>query len=311
MLESIDKKILNWAVNNNPWTNVYALARSLMALSTALTLAINDAQTFFRPASGIEEYPICSESISVFCMISNDYAYLDLLRWFSVVILFVVASGWRPRITGVIHWWIAYSLNVSAITLDGGEQVSAVLTFLLIPVTLTDSRKWHWEKQRPNKLSNKEVHSRIIALVSLMAIRLQVAILYFDSTVEKLRERTWIEGTAVYYFMQDPMLGLPSMLHKLSDPILTSPLVVIPTWGTLILQAALFGALFSPKKYRKYFFFGALMFHEVIAIMLGLISFSIIMIGALILYLWPHEKEFAFINRILLYEKVKQEPKAN
>lgn len=65
-------------------------------------------------------------------MVPNDYMYLNIIKWLAIVLLIIIASGWRPRFTGIIHWWICYSLQNSALTLDGGEQVSAVITLLLI-----------------------------------------------------------------------------------------------------------------------------------------------------------------------------------
>ncbi|SCW86916.1 antimicrobial peptide system protein, SdpB family [Paenibacillus tianmuensis] len=292
MLSKLGAYAHGLARNTDPWTNVYGLARTLIALASALTLSINDARVFFRPYSGSLTYPNCEGTLSLFCTVPNDYTYLNLLRWLCVIGLLVIASGWRPRITGILHFWIAYSFNVSALTLDGGEQVTTVLTFLLLPITLTDPRKWHWQKSKPiDPLSDAWVTKRLIAIVTFHAIRFQVAILYFHSTIAKLFEPTWLDGTAVYYYLTDPMLGLPPFFLKLVDPILTSPAVVIPTWGTLLLQSSLFGALFSPKKHWKFYLTAALLLHELIAIMLGLISFSMIMSAALILYLVPFEHQ--------------------
>ena len=46
MLYKLDAKIFKWLNSRNRWTNVYGLARSLIALSTLLTLLINDAEIF-------------------------------------------------------------------------------------------------------------------------------------------------------------------------------------------------------------------------------------------------------------------------
>ncbi|TCP61545.1 sporulation-delaying protein SdpB family protein [Baia soyae] len=303
MFEKIGQKVYNWAISSNPWTNVYGFARSLLAIAMAITLVFNEAQIFFRPVAGADVYPNCSGNISIFCMVPNDYFSLNFVKWIVFILLLVIASGWRPNVTGIIHWWIAYSMQVSAVTIDGGEQVAAVLTLLLIPITLTDHRTWHWQKAKDHAdlYSNKFVYFRIIALCSLIAIRVQVAIIYFHSSIAKMYEPTWIDGTAVYYFLQDPMLGMNSFFLQLVKPILTSPAVVILTWGTLLLQIFLFGALFASRKYWKYYLVVALLLHETIAIMLGLISFSIVMTGALILYLNPVNNEFKFIYKIKKY----------
>lgn len=293
MFQKVGNKVYEWIVNQNPWTNIYGVARSLMALSTILTLLANDVRTFFRPIAGVDTYPACTNnSFSLFCLVPSDYFYLNIAKWVAIVILLLVVSGWRPRITGVLHWWVAFSFQTSAVTLDGGEQVAQVLTFLLIPITLTDSRKWHWNPFVPSNNSIKSLHARVIAMVFLFAIRFQVSIIYFHAAVAKFFRVEWLDGTAVYYYLSDPMLGLPKIFKSLLDPILTSPLVAIVTWGTTILELLLFLGLFAKDQWKKPLLIGGFVLHGCIAVMLGLISFSIIMFGALIIYLRPLDKEF-------------------
>jgi antimicrobial peptide system SdpB family protein len=109
-----------------------------------LTLIFNETGILFRPGSGMPNYPVC-QGVGILGIFCNFNPYLEVARWISVIILLVVASGWRPRYTALFHWWISFSLQTSAITVDGGDQVTAVLTFLLLPIALTDKRKWHWQ----------------------------------------------------------------------------------------------------------------------------------------------------------------------
>ena len=300
MFNKIGRYAIQLSVDNNPWTNVYGLARTILAIAMMMTLAFNDVSIFFRPISGRETFPLCEGAVSLFCTVPSDLTYLNVLRWVCVLVLLIVASGWRPRITAIFHLWIAYSMQVSAVTLDGGEQVNLVMTLLLLPIALTDSRKWHWTKVENNSdaLPNNTINQRIIAIVSFHAIRFQIAILYLHSFIAKLFEETWIDGTAVYYFLQDPMVGLPPFLWNIVEPILTSSAVVIPTWGTLILQMFLFGAFFAPKRHWKYYLMAAMFLHELIAVMLGLISFSMSMSAALILYLIPFESNLDLLKKL-------------
>lgn len=300
MFKKLKQKTFNWTDSNIPWTNVYGIARSIIAISTALTLALNSSYTLFKPAAGVSEYPQCNGNISIFCLFPNDYIYLEIIRWLCIIILLIIASGWRPRITGILHWWISYSFHISALTVDGGDQVAAVITFLLIPLTFTDPRKWHWQVINKDtlKLDEKTRYTRLLAFATSWVIRFQIAVLYLNSSVSKLQTSEWLNGTAVYYYIQHPMLGMPSILKDIFNPILTSPLVVIPTWGTLILQFILFAAFFAPKKYWKYILIIGIFMHEIFAVMLGLISFSLIMLAVLILYLRPIENSFE-IQRVI------------
>ncbi|SMO70028.1 sporulation-delaying protein SdpB family protein [Melghirimyces algeriensis] len=298
MHKKISFIITKWK-NHFPWTNVYGLARSIIALSSMLTLLFNSPEVLFKPSSLTNDFPSCTTGYSIFCLGQNNYVYLDLIRWTCVIFLFFVIIGWRPRITGIIHWYISYSMQMSLVVIDGGEQAAAVITFLLIPLTLTDPRKWHWDINYEGE--KHSVYFKIIANISYFFIRLQVAVLYFHSTVAKLKNKEWIDGTAVYYYSHEKTVGFNHLLGNLSEPIVTSPLVILPTWGTLIIQLVLFGAFFTPKKYWSPLFVIAITMHEIFALMLGLISFSMIMFGILILYLVPIDKKLELDN--ILFRK--------
>jgi antimicrobial peptide system SdpB family protein len=289
---------------HNPWTNVYGLARSILALGTLLTLFFNHSGETFRPAAGSLEYPVCEgvRAIGVFCLFSPN---LELARWLSILILLVVISGWRPRYTGIIHWWVAFSLQTSGTVLDGGDQVTAVLTFLLLPLTLTDNRRWHWHS--PSNISPAiflEKVKFLVAIVSVGAIRLQVSIIYFHAATAKFALEEWIDGTILYYWLSDPLIGLPNWL-KFTLPIYSSRFVVFFTWGTLLLEVLLFMGLLMPKKYWKPLLIAGLIFHGGIAFMMGLISFGCAMTAALILYLRPIDKDFnfGFLPNIFTFRK--------
>lgn len=176
---------------------------------------------------------------------------------------------------------------------------------LLLPITLTDPRKWHWST-RP--IEGKRTLGKITAFISYFVIRIQVAVLYFHSTVAKLSQQEWVDGTAVYYFAQEKTIGFNGFFQALTKPIVTSPFVVIPTWGTLLVQIVIFAALFAPKKHWRLILIIAVFMHEIFAVMLGLISFSIIMAGILILYLTPIDStiQFTYIRRLLWNKKHKK-----
>ncbi|KAA8999804.1 hypothetical protein F4V43_15900 [Paenibacillus spiritus] len=276
-----------------PWTNVYGLARTLIALSLLLTLITNDVTTLFKPAAGINEYPSCSVyAVSIFCVLPNNYPNLELLKWISVLILLIVASGWRPRFTGILHWWVASSLQNTGITLDGGEQVATVLTLLLIPVTLFDHRKWHWLPPRSDNTMTSTGIPHLISFLFLFSIRVQMAIIYFNAALSKLKNKEWIDGTAIYYYFHDPMLGLNSFLLSLLNPLIESSFVVLLTWGTIIVELLLGSGIVAHKEKRFFFLYLGLALHTLIAICLGLYSFSLVMFAGLILAFRPFEHSF-------------------
>lgn len=93
------------------------------------------------------------------------------------------------------------------------------------------------------------------------------------------------------------MFGVPEYLEPLIVPIVAHPvLVTLLTWGSLALEATLFTGLFMQESYRRVMLPLGIMFHVGIALLQGLFSFSLIMVGALVLYLRPVDEPFRWSN---------------
>jgi antimicrobial peptide system SdpB family protein len=305
MLTQAGKFARRWIEGEQPWTNVYGVARSLLATATALTLVFSHSSSLFRPATGIDDVPVCTgaRGASIFCLV--PHGHLELARWAAVVLLLVVASGWRPRVTGVLHWWVSLGLFSSAVMVDGGDQCAAVLTLLLVPVTLTDPRTWHWQKM-PARVDEKAV---LVARGALALVRLQVAGIYFHASVGKLAVEEWANGTALYYWLLDPSIGAARWLSALIRPLLLcSAFVTLLTWSVLVLELLLFLGLVMPKPRRNALLIAGIALHAGIMVVHGLISFGLTMVGALVLYLRPFEQPFP---RVRLVAALRRGPRAS
>ncbi|MEX1364804.1 MAG: sporulation-delaying protein SdpB family protein [Nannocystaceae bacterium] len=294
MLTRLGNSVLRWTSATNPWTNVYGLARTLMASSLLITLLLNDTQTLFHPAVGIGEGAICTPgTASEF----GYYCYFDSLevaRWVAIVLLGVIASGWRPRLTGILHWWLTASLMWNAILADGGEQVATVLLLLLIPVTLTDPRKWHWQSLPPtDKPGDALLAQRLVAMGSLILVRIQMAVLYFHASAGKFKVDEWADGTVLYYWFTHPTYGLTDFRKELVWPLITnSTLLAMTTWSVLALEALLAAGLLIDRKYWRYFLAAGILFHLGICLIHGIPSFVMVMFGGLILFYRPVDQVF-------------------
>lgn len=276
----------------NPWTNVYGLARSCLAFGTFLTFVFNETHLLFRPAAGVDSFPVCNgmAKYGIFCLLSS---HLDLTRFIVIFILFLVVIGWQPRLTGVFHWWISFSFVSSAIVVDGGDQVASVLALLLIPFCLTDNRKWHWN---PSEISQRHDIWKFIVIALWVAVfftRLQVSLIYFQAGTAKLNVDEWKDGTAIYYWALNPMIGLPEWIKPFATPLLSNSLIVVLlSWGTIAFEILLFTALVIEKKWRKKLLVYGIVFHLLIVLVFGLVSFFFAMTAALIMFLRPLDEPF-------------------
>lgn len=271
------------------WTNVYGMARSMLAAATLLTLLANPAGELFHPLV-IDDPGIVDrrafDGLSLF-FLARDHLLLG--KSVAVLLLVLVIIGWRPRLTALPHWWISYSFAASAAVIDGGDVVAAILTLLLLPVALTDTRAWQWRGVGTGGLP-----ASVAAGTGLLLVRLQVSVVYLFAAVEKLQREEWANGTALYYWWTHPKFGAWGPFRWLTDLLGASRWVVPVTWSVLVLELCLAFALVAPVRLRARLLPVALLFHAGIALVHGLPTFALTMSAGLILYLRPVWRPFEF-----------------
>ncbi|GAB3794162.1 membrane protein [Spirosoma humi] len=290
-LTTLDRH-LNTLMARNPWTNVYGFVRSLLALGTLCTLLLNDMGTLFRPIAGQTDCPACVglAQYSLFCWLGD----IETARWVCVGILLLVLIGIYPRFTALLHVYVGFSFMSTAVLVDGGDQVTLVLSFLLLPLALTDPRTWHWSTE---PISEPDTYAfrfrKLIALTSYSLLRLQVALIYFEACVGKFKVAEWADGTAIYYWFSNPTFGLSPEVHSLLLPILANRwCIVLLTWSVLFLEGGLFLGLTLEPKYRRYMLWAGIGFHFMIILIHGLPTFFMAMTAALIIFLRPYYQPF-------------------
>jgi antimicrobial peptide system SdpB family protein len=272
---------------DRPWTNVYGLGRSILALATLLTLLSDSSEGLFHPLV-VDDAGIIDRSAvtgaSLFFLARN---HLVAAKVIAIVVLLLVIIGWRPRITALPHWWVSFSFAASASLIDGGDLIASILTLLLVPVALTDDRAWHWQRAgTASKLGS------VAAQTGWLLVRVQVAVIYLFAAVLKFPAEEWANGTALYYVWSNTAFGAPRLLRPLTDRVGGTVLVVPLTWSVLVLELALAAALVAPLRFRTRLLPVALLFHLGIAVFHGLPTFALTMSAALVLYLRPWWRPF-------------------
>lgn len=297
-MQSINNKLTHFVEGLTQqwrWTNTIGIARTVLALGTLITLLFNNIFDLLEPLgsrAGVENFSGMAK-ISLYNIFQGN---IVLAKWISIAILLMVISGWRPRITGILHWWVAFSFSSSAMVLDGGDQITATLTLLLIPICLMDSRKWHWsnDPHPVETFSTRQKIAGLVAFCSLAVIRLQVAFIYFHAGVGKFEVAEWANGTAVYYWLNNPIFGASDLLAPLLNAIVTHPLgVTVMTWGAILTEITLFLGIAMNRKWHPTLLKLGIAFHFTIIIFHGLVSFFCAMCAALILFVGAHHKGYS------------------
>jgi len=279
------------------------LSRTLLAIGLLLTITFNSNYTLFGLDIIHLDNPVFDYNL--FYLLKEN---LWLAKTISIIILCVVISGFYPRITGILHWYITYSFFISADVADGGDHIAVNLTLLLIPITFFDKNKNHWFKNV--SLTNKI--QQIFYNSFFLLITIQICAIYLHSFVGKLFVNEWQNGTAVYYWLTHNHFGVnPSILSIVKQILSNKYSVTIITWGTLFFEFILSACIILNKDDKKRYLillFGVL-FHFSIMIFHGLVSFFFTMSAALILYLIPNNKNFKLKDlkiKNICYQYLKQ-----
>ena len=283
----------NQLFNRNCLGNSYGLARSTLALGSLITLIFSSKKTLFD--KDIFEYTRSFdliEDINLFYQLGYNNLHISIL--ISCLILSLVVLGVSPRLTCIPHFLVSLGIYKSVSVGEGGDQITVVLTLLLIPVALMDTRRNHFSKRELGK-SNFYKNS-ISSILMKMVIPLQVSFLYLNAGIEKLyKTEEWRNGTALYYIFKDPLfssdfLRADSLVYILNH----SYILVVMTLSTIALELLLAGILFMPYNRRKWFLFVGAAFHFMIIIFFGLVSFFFAMLSALILYTLRPDQDYNF-----------------
>lgn len=285
------KDDLNYTMSRIANSSMIPIARTCLAFGTLVTLSINSSYVLFIPSAETFEAPVCNSlnSFTLFCLLNPN---LELARLIACLLLLVVLSGWRPRFTCLIHWYVSFSLTSSATLLDGGDHITAILCFLLIPICLFDSRVWQWTSPPPidEKQESSKGHSflLVIPVAAYFLLRIQVAIIYLNAGISKVSVDEWIDGTVIYYWFTHPTFGAPNFLNFILQPIYDNHFwLTMLCWGSMALEIMLFTGLFAKGYVKKVLFVLGVTFHFFIFLVHGLFSFFFAMTGALIIYLLP------------------------
>lgn len=196
-------------------------------------------------------------------------------RWFSTsegtyLVLAALAVG---ALGLLLQHWTRVAVVVACVTFtvlglrlpelnDGGDNVATLALLYMIgvlPAGVTAAagtvRAW--------------IHN-----LAVLAVIVQVCIVYFVAGFMKIQGESWHNGTALFLISQVEWFSSPSTREAFTHPLIATA----GAYSTMLFQVWFPIALFS--RFKLAFVAIAMGFHLGIAITMGLVTFSIVMAGA-------------------------------
>jgi antimicrobial peptide system SdpB family protein len=261
------------------------VGRSVLALGTVVTLLLNSEATLsHNPDPSERNFYKCSDlyRFGLFCLTSESP---HLARFLGVAVCLLVIVGVVPAVTGILFWYVTASVFANAGPVDGGDQITACLAFVLAIIGAADRRLWAWKcsSSRPAELGR---FSNGIWLL----LPTQLAFVYLNSAIAKFSAPVWVEGTGLWYWVQHPGFNAWGPVRTSGLDVLAQPLVsALFTWGVIGFELGLAAVIIlghASRRLRLIALAAGLTFHLAIAVTIGLISFGFAMSGGLLLALW-------------------------
>jgi hypothetical protein len=268
-----------------------SLVRIMFGIAMLYELALNIPTRFLLwGPDGIvsyEAYKSITESNNIHTLFDfgPELWVVNLVVFGGIIVSILYTIGFQTRIMGIIMAILMFSIYTRDYSIThGGDNILRILFIYLIfanvgayfsvDAWLKKRRKRKWfAKIRDNQGIRDFV--AIIHNFALLTCVIQLVFMYFSSGSYKIMGALWQNGTALYYASRVQEFytpGLNELLWKYE------PLLILATYASTLFQVAFPFLLFN--RYTKYFaVFSACLLHIGIAVSMGLVDFSWVMIG--------------------------------
>lgn len=215
----------------------------------------------------------------------NDYVRLGILCLY-IVFLFFMTVGFRTRTSALCALLINESLFNQFLLNLSGADVFLKLSLMVIAVSNAgdafsiDNLRKTW-KEDWRKTGFKPP---LKPQWALRMLQVQVAYVYFITSLCKMNESKWIDGTALYYVVRYEDLARYHLPYLFTN-MWTSKLL---TWTSLAFEAS-FPYLIWVKELRYFMIFWGTLFHIGIDLTVNIPLFEWIFIGSYVAFIAPQD----------------------
>ncbi|WP_240436662.1 HTTM domain-containing protein [Streptomyces sporangiiformans] len=225
-----------------------------------------------------------TETFSLYAL-SPSAAWFEMVFHLGLLCSLAVTLGLGGRLVLALHWvflWSIYQRN--PYILDGGDN----LTYLIIPMlmlarcygrlSISSGIADRLKERVPPALRSfmDPIHN-----LGILAIAVQICLVYVTSGLYKVQGKLWQDGTALFYIMRVPEFELPGFSRLVYENDL---LVVGGTYATTLFLVYFPLGILVPRL-RPWAAAFSISFHLFIAFFMGLTGFALTMVACDLVFL--------------------------
>lgn len=238
-----------------------------------------------------------SGTFSLYAFSSSDI-WFELTFHIGMILALGVTLGLGGRAVLAAHWVFLWSIyQRQHALLDGGDN----LAYVVIPMLLltrcydrfsisTGAARWVSERI-PGAIRSLSIP---LHNLGVLAIALQITLVYVTSGLYKVQGRLWQDGTALFYIMRVPEFTYPGVSNLVYE---NDFIVVAGTYATTLFMVYFPLGILVPAL-RPWTALASIAFHLSIAIFMGLTSFALTMVACDLIFLsGTMHRGLAFLTR--------------
>lgn len=170
---------------------------------------------------------------------------------------------------------------------DGGDNLAQLLLIYALLTHVGGVGGERWTRRLPGWA--RDVRA-MLHNTGLVAMWIQVCIVYFIAGAAKMHGEAWRNGTALYYALGTDKYSMPGLV----DPLLDAPvLLTLLAYATVVFQVGFPFLVLLNRHARRIALLVAFTFHLGIATVMGLTTFAFFMIAADLTLLTDEEVSMA------------------
>ncbi len=262
-----------------------SMFRIVAGLAILIQYLVNYAQRqyLFGP-EGLYPFEVFAEGISgrspySIYAFSASPLYFEICFHLGVVLALLWVVGWRTRFLtplNFVFWW-SLEHRFPGIW-DGGDNLFRIVALFAVLTDVgahfsLDARR---RASRPPPPQDQLRAAAMLHNAALLAIAIQLCLLYGIAGLSKVQGETWRDGTALYYALRGGQYVWPGFSEAIYQ---NAYLTVMLSYCTVAFQVSFPFLFFMGRRSRSLAICISLGFHVGIMSFMGLISFSLFMMA--------------------------------
>ncbi|MFD7386002.1 MULTISPECIES: HTTM domain-containing protein [Streptomyces] len=225
-----------------------------------------------------------NDSFSLYA-ISSSSAWFEIVFHLGIIIALLVMLGVGGRVGLAVHWIFLWSIyERQTVLLDGGDN----LAYLVIPMLLLTRcyDRFSFPSGIGAKLASRlpdrvRVTATPLHNLGVIAIALQMCLVYVVSGLYKVQGQMWQDGTALFYVLRVPEFSFPALSHLVYE---NDFLVFSGTYVTVLFLVYFPLGVLVPAL-RPWAAVMSIGFHLGIGLLMGLTGFALTMVACDLVFL--------------------------